>query len=236
MNIFLGWILFWGEYFSGVNIFQVKIFFEGWIFFSHSHSLNIWLSLNILGLVFSASSIFCEKIMRKIYFRWFQTQTKRKIPDVGKYKMCGFQTTFSEVVQRLVSRNSNARTSKFFIKEKSMCFLRTWRCTFISNWQPQVWKKICIYLNGSLCLVMVGGHIILYCFSSCYTSAFNHTKLNDLIPNINEYWFIFSLSVLRENPFTFMYSAFGHCPNSNWTHPPALNRQCPNAEYMKVKG
>ena len=28
--------------------------------------------------------IFREKIMRKIYFRWFQPQTKRKIPDVGK--------------------------------------------------------------------------------------------------------------------------------------------------------
>ena len=62
---FQGWIFFWGEYFSWVNIFQVEIFFEGWTFFRvnkfqgliflrghrSSHSLNIWLSPNILGLV-----------------------------------------------------------------------------------------------------------------------------------------------------------------------------------------
>ena len=75
--IFQGWIyfigdyfpgvrqFFRGEYFSGVNIFQEwiffrsayfsgEIFFERWIFLRghrSRHSLNIWLSPNIFGLV-----------------------------------------------------------------------------------------------------------------------------------------------------------------------------------------
>ena len=29
---------------------------------------------------------------------------------------------------------------------------------------------------------------------------------------------------LREAPFNFCICSFGHCPNSHWTHPPALKR------------
>ena len=62
VNIFQGWLFFRGEYFSGVNIFQVRlvfkeeyfsrvIFVKGWTFFRYTHSMNIWLSHNLLGLV-----------------------------------------------------------------------------------------------------------------------------------------------------------------------------------------
>ena len=59
MNILRGWIFLRGEYFSGVNIFQEWIFsmieyFSGVnIFHLSTHSPNIWVSHNLLGLVLS---------------------------------------------------------------------------------------------------------------------------------------------------------------------------------------
>ena len=57
VDIFQGWIFFRGDYFSGATSFQGKIFFKGdiffkgWTFFRYTHSLNIWLLHNLLGLV-----------------------------------------------------------------------------------------------------------------------------------------------------------------------------------------
>ena len=58
---FQEWIFFRGEYFSGATSFQGGIFFKGWTFFRYTHSLNIWLSHNLLGLVCFNVCFFCEK-------------------------------------------------------------------------------------------------------------------------------------------------------------------------------
>ena len=58
MNIFLGWLLFAGEFFQERLVFKEEyfsrvIFFKGWTFFRYTHSLNILLSHNLLGVVYN---------------------------------------------------------------------------------------------------------------------------------------------------------------------------------------
>ena len=84
VNIFQVWIFFTGEYFSRVNIFQRQlvfkeeyfsrvIFVKGWTFFRYTHSMNIWLSHNLLGLVISKNEVFSLGNINVLHFLqgWF---------------------------------------------------------------------------------------------------------------------------------------------------------------------
>ena len=55
--------------------------------------------------------------------------------------------------------------------------------------------------------------LILIFIPTCLSSSILRSLPSDDIVNMPFSW-------VREYPFTFMYSAFGHCPNSDWTPPP----------------